>query len=297
MPDREQPLRGQVAVVTGASSGIGLETARGLARLGAELALVCRSRPRGEAAVASIVAERPAAVPELFIADLASMRAVRELSERLHARYDAVHALVNNAGIVSKRYERSVDGVELQFATNYLATYQLTALLLDLLVAGVPARVVNVASGIHGRASFDTDDLASPAEYNPFKAYARSKLAVVAFTHDLAQRLVGSGVTVNCVEPGLTRTHLLDYADVGMFRLVRRLLLFAPTAEQSAVHCVRLAAAPELAGTTGTYFRKSKPGRPAPAAKDPRVLAALRALSERLTGVQAGQQLPIYPKD
>ncbi|MFB4304018.1 SDR family NAD(P)-dependent oxidoreductase [Actinomadura sp. NTSP31] len=280
----ELSLHGRTCVVTGASSGIGLETARALAARGAVVGMVCRSAPRGEAAMRSIRDGLPEARLRLFLADLSSQRDVRRVAAEVEARLPELDVLVNNAGLVSRDLRTGEDGVELQFATNYLAVYLLSTLLTGTLVRNAPARIVNVASGVHGRARMDWDDLAAPRSYNAFQAYARSKFAVIAHTAALGRRLAGTGVTVNAVEPGLTRTALLDDAGVGAFRLVRRFLRFAPTADEAARHCVRLACDPELASVTGAYFRRAKQATAAAPTRDPETQARLERLSAELTG-------------
>ncbi|GAA3803882.1 SDR family oxidoreductase [Streptomyces coacervatus] len=279
----EPSSQNRICLVTGASSGIGLETARGLAARGAAVGLVCRSPARGQAALRTLSEEFPAARLTLFQADLSSQTEIRRLAEDVREQLPGLNVLINNAGTIEKAHRTSPDGIELQFATNYLSLFLLTSLLAETLTANAPARVVNVASGIHGRARMDWDDLVSPRSYDAFQAYARSKFAVVAHSKSAARRLADSGVTVNSVEPGLTRTGLLDDANVGMFKVVRRFLRFAPTAAQSASHLVRLAVEPEFEGVSGLYFRKSNPAKPAKAIADPEVLQRLWAFSERLT--------------
>jgi NAD(P)-dependent dehydrogenase (short-subunit alcohol dehydrogenase family) len=276
-------LHGRVCVVTGASSGIGLETAAALAGLGATVCLVCRSAERGRAAQAEILRRFPDAELDLRLADLSDQTSIRALSDQLHVTYPAIHLLINNAGLVEKHKQSSVDGVELQFAVNHLAPFLLTTLVTDLLTAAAPARVVNLTSGVHGMAKLDPEDVADPRKYDAFKAYAASKLAVVSFTKELAERLRGKGVTVNSIEPGLTRTPLMDNARVGMFRVVGWFLRFAPTAAESAAHIVHLATDPEFADVTGAYYRKGKPAKPAAATEDPAARERLWVLSERLT--------------
>jgi NAD(P)-dependent dehydrogenase (short-subunit alcohol dehydrogenase family) len=276
-------LDGRVCVVTGANSGIGLETAAGLARLGARVCLVCRSPERGAGAKAEILRRVPDAVLDLQPADLSTQDSVRALAVRLREAYPAIHVLVNNAGVILRDRQSTVDGVEVQFAVNYLAPFLLTTLLGDRVAAGAPARVINLTSGVHGMGKLNTEDLADPARYNAFRAYASSKLAVVAFTRELAEQWNARGVTVNCVEPGLTRTGLMDNARVGMFRMVGAFLRFAPTPDVSAAAIVTLASDPALADTSGRYYRKDKESKAAGVTADPAARRRLWELSERLT--------------
>jgi retinol dehydrogenase 12 len=282
-----EKLHGRVCVVTGASSGIGLQIAAGLAELGATVCLVCRSAERGRAAEAEILRRFPDARLDLRLAELSDQDSIRSLADQLHATYPAIHLLVNNAGLVTKHRQSSADGVELQFAVNHLAPFLLTTLVTDLLTAAAPSRVVNLTSGVHSMAKLDVDDVADPRKYDAFKAYAASKAAVVSFTKELAERLRDKGVTVNSIEPGLTRTALMDNARVGMFRVVGWFLRFAPSAAESAAHIVRLATDPGFADATGGYYRKDKQAKPAAITEDPAARARLWALSERLTAKSA----------
>jgi len=200
MPPPERPMNGKVCVITGASSGIGKAASLALARLGADVILVCRDKARGEAALAEVGAVAPASIRQLELADLSSLRDVRELAGRL-SRLDRLDVLINNAGLVLASRQVSADGFEYTFALNHLAPFLLTGLLREKLAASAPARVVTVSSAAHRAARLDLADLQLTGHFNGWRAYANSKLANILFTRELASRLAGTGVTANSVRP------------------------------------------------------------------------------------------------
>src|SRR5215475_11247922 len=182
-------LEDRTCLVTGATSGIGLETAVGLARQGARVLIVGRDPTRGEAARAEIVRRSGNDRVELLRADLASLKEIRRLAEEVRARCSALHVLVNNAGVVNLSRQQSVDGFESTFAVNHLAYFALTHHLLDLLKASAPARIVNVASDAHRFGSMNFDDLGGEQRYRTMRIYGQSKLANILFTYELARRV------------------------------------------------------------------------------------------------------------
>ncbi|HMQ32209.1 MAG TPA: SDR family oxidoreductase [Chloroflexaceae bacterium] len=276
---------GKICVVTGATSGIGLVTARELARMGATVVLVARSRERGEAAREAIAAQTGSRGVELVLADFASLASVRAGAEAVLARHGRLDVLVNNAGVYVGDRRLSADGFELTFAVNHLAPFLLTELLLGALRAAPAGRVVTVSSGAHfgGRGRFD--DVRAERGYSGFQAYAESKLANVLFTYELARRLEGSGVTANCLHPGAVRTGFAGDAK-GLFALAFNLAKpFMLTPEQGAQTPIYLAASPEVEGVSGTYFFERRPRKSSPSSYDQGLQARLWDLSEELTGV------------
>jgi retinol dehydrogenase-14 len=275
----------RVAVVTGASSGLGLETARALAARGGEVVLVCRDSGRGASALASTRSGAPQASLELEIADLSSQRAVRALADRLLARHPRIDLLVSNAGVVTRTRAITEDGVERQFAVNHLAPFLLTHLLRGALVAAAPSRVVVVASAVEAMGRLDFEDLSRAGSYDPIDAYCQSKLANVLFTRELARRLGGTGVTANCVHPGVAATKLLlDYSGrPAAYGLVQRLRYLSPRVAARAI--VHVATAPELHQTTGAFFVDGAPASGSPASQDTALADRLWRVSEQLTGL------------
>jgi NAD(P)-dependent dehydrogenase (short-subunit alcohol dehydrogenase family) len=246
-------LKGRVCVITGANRGIGRATAEGLAELGGSVVLVCRRHEDGERVSREISAGGSPA-PDVVAADLSSHASIRTAASEIQARYPRVHVLINNAGIIPRRREVTVDGLEMQFAINHLAYFLLTNLLLPQLKAGAPSRIINVSSGAHSHAHLDFADLQSERGYQPKEVYCRTKLANILFTYELARRLGGSGVTVNCLTPGVVATRMLaDYMGVpragyGMDST------FGATPEEGAQTSIYLASSPEVEGVTGKYF-------------------------------------------
>ncbi|HZK92271.1 MAG TPA: SDR family NAD(P)-dependent oxidoreductase, partial [Stellaceae bacterium] len=194
-------MSARIAVVTGASAGIGLYTALGLARAGMQVIVVGRDPGRAEEARRFIRTRAPGAEIDTALADFASLDAVRGLAADILARYDRIDVLVNNAGLICPRLAQSADGYELTIAVNHLAPFLLTSLLLDRLEGSAPARIVTVASVAHRGARLDPATMTHPPEWTPLSAYGRSKLANILFTHALARRLDPARVTACCLHP------------------------------------------------------------------------------------------------
>ena len=253
----EGPMKGMTSVVTGANSGIGFVVSTGLARLGSEVVMVCRDRAKGEAALAEIKRSTESGSVELLLADLASLQSVRELASEVLTAHERVQVLVNNAGVIIGRRTVTPDGLESTFVVNYLSHFLLTQLLLDRLRRSSPARIVNVSSSAHYRGKMDFQDLQEERGYGASKAYSQSKLAQVLFTHELAKRLEGTGVTVNAVHPGAVRTHWGDEGGaLGIVIRIARPFLLSP--EEGGKTPMYVATSQEVEGVSGRYFSKMK---------------------------------------
>lgn len=280
-------LAGRVAVVTGATSGIGREIARGLALHGATTVVVGRGEDRA-ARVAAEIARTTGnpRVESLRVDDLARMTDARELAAALLDRYPALSILVNNAGGYFRRRQVTADGLERTFALNVLAPYLLTTLLAPRLIASVPARVVNLSSGAHRGARVDFSDLQSERRYSGFRTYGASKLELLWLTREYARRLQGKGVSVNAVHPGFVRSGFgLNNGGGTAFGLRIVMALFARSVVRGAETPIYVASAPELAGVTGGYFADRKPN---PGSKESYDLAKARALIDecaRISGL------------
>jgi retinol dehydrogenase-14 len=284
-------MAGRTCLVTGATSGIGKATATGLARLGAEVALVARDPAKGRATLAEIQAATGNPRVELLLADLSSQASIRRAAEEYRRGHDRLHVLVNNAGGYWATRHTTADGLELTFAVNHLAYFLLTNLLLDLLRASAPARVVNVTSGAQGVGDIHFDDLQFAQRYRGQAAYNQSKLANVLFSYELARRVEGSGVTVNCVAPGVVRTNFGRDDSGPIQRLMTPLARpFMRTPEQGAATPVYLASSPEVEGVTGRYYvrRGSRPSarRSSRRSYDTGLAQRLWQVSEQLTGLR-----------
>ena len=278
-------LEGKICVVTGANRGIGRATAQGLAALGARVVLVARDAAAGEAAVAEIRRGTGNPAVELATADLASQASIRQLAAELLARCPRLDVLVNNAGLIVRRRSLTVDGIETVFAVDHLAYFLLTNLLLDRLKASAPARIVNVSSEAHQGHRLDFDDLQLERGWRPVKAYSLSKLANVMFTYELARRLAGTGVTANCLHPGVIATKLLlDYLPLpSVTQAVTT--AFAGTPEQGAETSLYLATSPEVEGVTGGYFARCRQRQSTAFSYDEDAARRLWDESARLTGL------------
>jgi len=278
-------MEGKVCLITGATNGIGLVAARELARQGAHVVLAGRNAGKCTTVVEHIRTETGNPAVEALVADLSSQRQVRELARQFRERHQRLDVLINNAGGIWFQRQQTEDGLEMTFAVNHVAYFLLTHLLLDSLRSSAPARIVNVASAAHGRATLDFADLQAEHNYSGWAQYCRSKLMNLLFTYELARRLEGSGLTVNALHPGWVATGfgsnkgwkgtLLQYA--------ARCLAIGP--EKGARTIIYLASVPEVSGVTGRYFVREKEVPSSAASHDEAAAKRLWDVSEQLTGV------------
>ncbi len=283
-------MSGKTCLVTGATSGIGKETALRLATLGATVIIVGRDAVRGESAGDEIRRRVPLAQVDTVTADLSSLAQVHRLAEEVLARYDRLDVLVNNAGVISTGRQLTADGLEVTFATNHLGPFLLTNLLRGLLERSAPARVVTVSSAAHKQVrTIPWDDLARGAPTGNAQSYAVSKLLNILFTIELARRLTGTGVTANCLHPGFVRTSLGRDVTGVLGAVVRLVLPFQPGPATGAKTSVYLASSPDVAEVSGGYFVKCKAAEPSALARDASAAARLWALSEELAGPDSGR--------
>ena len=278
-------MGGKVALVTGGTSGIGKATAMALAAMGADVVVVGRDRERGERAAEEIRAQTGGRV-DLALADLSSQAEVRNLAEEFRRRYDRLDVLVNNAGLVQSTRTETVDGLESTFATNHLAPFLLTNLLLDVLKGSAPSRIVTVSSEAERWGNIDFNDLQSKKRYRGFPVYGMTKLANIMFTYELAERLEGTGVTATCMHPGAVNTRFGTNNTGPMTILFRLFKPLMRTPEQGADTVIWLASSPEVEGASGRYYVDRKPVEPKKIANDPDARRRLWKESERLTGLE-----------
>jgi len=280
------PMEGKVVMVTGAASGIGAATARGIAQQGAVVILVDRDLEKGAATTNRIRQETNNPVVEFIAADLSIQQEIRRLAQQFQSRYQRLDVLVNNAGAIFAERQESADGIEMTFALNYLGYFLLTNLLLDTLKTSAPARIINVSSRSHARAHIKFDDLESRSDYQGLQVYAHSKLAIVLFTYELARRLAGTGVTANVLHPGVVATNF-GGNHKGTLGFLMRLFRFAfINPDQGAQTSIFLATAPEVEGVTGKYFVKCKAIPSSPASYD-------MATAERLWQMSVAYTTPV----
>ena len=266
----------RTVLVTGATDGIGRETARQLAVAGWRVILHGRSRARGEEARREIAHATGNASVEFVEGDFASLEEVRRCARELSARLERLDALVNNAGVYEGSRRLSADGFEMTFAVNHLAPYLLTRLLLPLLQKSAPSRIINVSSATHASGRLEFQDLQMEHRFTPYGAYAASKLAIMLFTYALAERLAGSGVSANCLHPGVVDTKLLREGFRGSV---------GTDVREGAETSVYLVTSADVEGMTGRYFAHRKERDSSAESRDRTMQERLWQVSAVLTGL------------
>ena len=264
-------MSGKICLITGATSGIGLATARALAGMGATVIGVGRNPVKCERVCRMLKAATGNTAVEFMVADLSSQDDIRQLADRFKNKFDRLDVLVNNAGAKFVKRLKTVDGYEMTFALNHLAYFLLTHLLTAHLQVSGNARVINVASGAHGGAFIDFDDLQNEKQYIGKKAYNQSKLANILFTYELSRRLDGKGVAVNTMAPGGVITNFcrnngwISWAKHVTAHILARNLIGPEKAAETIVY---LAASPEVEGISGQYYFDKMPIQSSPASYD-----------------------------
>ncbi|RUS45691.1 SDR family oxidoreductase [Cohnella sp. AR92] len=275
-------MTGKIGLVTGANSGIGFATAEGLAKQGARVVMVSRDAERGEEARRQLVRRTGNANIDLLVADLSSQQEIRRLARQFEERYDKLDVLVNNAGGVFAKKEMSADGYEMTFAVNYLAPFLLTHLLLDRLKASGAGRIVNVASIMQAK-RFQPDESAQPRRYSSMTAYKEAKVAVLMMTYTLAERLAGSGITVNALHPGVIYTPQSARMAPAFARPLMK--LFMSTPEQGARMSLYMASSPDMNSVSGKFYAKGQARRTVPVSYDSKLQEELYNKSIRWAGL------------
>ena len=279
-------MHGKICLVTGATSGIGQMTATALAAQGAELIITGRNQLKTEQTARQIKSETGNQAVHYLLADFSDLRQVRDLASSFKERYSRLDVLVNNAGAYFNTRHQTPYGVEITLLVNHLAPFLLTNLLLDTIKASGPSRIVNVSSDAHQYDTMNFDDLSFRRGYFGMKAYARSKLANILFTYELARRLDAGVVTVNALHPGHVATDIFktNFSFVGP-ALKWVMGFFALTPTQGADNTIYLASSPAVSGTTGKYFVERQAVQSAPISYDEKISSRLWELSERLTSI------------
>ncbi|MGA8013976.1 MAG: SDR family oxidoreductase [Candidatus Acidiferrales bacterium] len=279
-------MSGKTCVVTGANSGIGKETALGLAQMGAHVVMVCRNADKGKTALEDIRSVSGSSQVDLLIADMSSQASVRELAKQILERYPRLDVLINNAGAAVPKRGVSADGIELTVAANHLGGALLTFLLLDLLKSSAPSRIINVSSQAHQGAKIDMADLQyERRKYSSIRAYGQSKVLMNAFTFELARRLEGTGVTANCLHPGVVATNIWGTNPPFAFKMIITLIKpFMLNSKQGAECTLYVATSPDVAQSSGKYFVKSKIAESSRQSRDPKLMAEIWQWTEKMIG-------------
>lgn len=275
----------KICLITGANSGIGKEIAIGLAKSGAHVIMVCRNLERGQAALEEIKILSGTNSIELLIADLSSQTEIRALAETIYNHYLVLDVIINNAGLVLPRKSFSVDGIEMTLATNYLAPFLLTNLLITLLKKSASPRIINISSAIHKWAKIDLNDLQyERRKYHFMKAYAQSKLLMNIMSFELARRLSDTRITVNCIHPGAVKTQLGSNDNHNiMLKIADKIIkFFFISPQQAAKSPIYLALSPDMENITGKYFVKNTAAPSSPITYDPVLAAQVWEISENL---------------
>lgn len=276
-------LEGRCCVVTGPTSGIGKEVARGLARLGAYVVLACRDAAKGTAVQDEIAAETGNARVEVRTIDLADPVSIRTFAAGFQASHPRLDVLINNAGVLAFRRRVTPQGIETHFAVHVLGPFLLTNQLLPALKASAPSRIVNVGSATHVSGHVDLGNLQGEREYRFIRAYSNSKLEILLLTYEFARRLEGTGVSVNCVHPGAIRTNLYNGLPVA-FRFVK---FFLRDPRTGAAPIIRLASDSDLRDISGRYFDRFAQARSSPESYDADLARRLWSVCEGLSGASA----------
>jgi len=248
-------MKGKTVLITGATSGIGKETAIGLAKLGATIVFTSRDKKRGEQAKKDIIATSGNSNVDYIFCDLSSFDSVRSCCHEFKTRHKSLHILINNAGIWNFSRKDSKDNIEETFAVNYLAPFLMTTLLLDILKKSSPSKIISVSSGLHKRGKMNFDNIEFKKSYSGIGAYSQSKLALILFTKHLAHKLEGTGVTANCVHPGFVSTNL--GRDSGLLA-GSAFRMFGKSPKEGAETSIYVASAKDLETVTGEYFVDKK---------------------------------------
>ena len=279
-------MQGKTVVITGATSGIGEVAAYSLAQQGARIVLIARDRARGEATMKRLESIAPGRNHGIHYANLSRLAEMKRVAEAIAASEPRIDVLINNAGALFATRQVTGDALEMTFATNHIAYFVITNLLLERLQATPGARIVSTSSDAHRRGKLNCNDLQGEKQYSGSGMYGRSKLMNILFTRELARRLAGTGVTANCFHPGFVATRFGD-ANGGLIALALKLgkTTFALTPEEGAKTLIYLASSPEVAGVSGAYFYKCKQETPTPEAQNDANARRLWDISLQLSGL------------
>ena len=283
-------MKGKTIVATGATSGIGQAAVLALAGQGARIVFVARDEARAQETMRKLEAKAPGLGHRMHLADLSSVVETRKVGAAIAEIEPRVDVLINNAGALFSHRRVTSEGLELTFALNHMAYFVFTEALRDKLIASAPARIVSTSSAAHQGASLDFSDLQSTRGYTGLKVYGRSKLANILFTRELARRLAGTGVTANCLHPGVVATRFGETSGGWFGRVFPMMKLFLISPEKGADTIIYLASSPGVANVTGAYFVKRQITEPSAAAQDDAAAKRLWEASEALADAQSQKQ-------
>ncbi len=275
-------LQDKTAIITGATSGIGRVTALAIAKEGIQLVLPVRNIEKGESLKDEIKRETGNRNVDVMPCDLASMSSIRQFAAEFEKKYSTLHLLINNAGLWEAKRKESDDGIEMNFAVNHLAPFLMTTLLLDTIKRSAPSRIISVASAAHKYGKMRFNDLEGKKSWGSMQSYAQSKLANILFTRRLARELEGSGVTANCLHPGVVNTQLFSKMP-GFMQKIFGLFMISP--EKGAQTSIYLATSPEVEIISGEYFDKKKIAKTTAHARDMQVADMLWEASKEYCGL------------
>ena len=280
-------MQGKTVVVTGGTSGIGEVAALRLAEKGARIVLIARDQARAAATLAKLKNANPTAAHAAHYGDLSALAEMKRVAGEVAANERRIDVLVNKAGAVFLARKTSVDGLEMTFATNHMAYFVVTNILLDRLKATPGARIVSTASDAHRSGRLDFDDLQSEKSYGSFRVYGTSKLCNILFTREIARRLDGSGVTANCLHPGFVGTRFGQNNASNIFTKLLRdaVMSLGISPEEGAKTIIHLASSPDVATISGEYFYKSKVAEPTAAAQNDADAKRLWDVSAKIAGL------------
>ena len=287
MKNNISTMNNKICMVTGATSSIGEVTALELARQGATVIVIGRNPEKSTATVNKIKQITGNSKVDFMLVDLSSQKEIHNLVQQFQSRYQRLDVLINNAGALFLKRKESVDGIEMTLATNYLAPFLLTNLLIDILNASAPSRIINVSALLHKRAEIDFNDLQNKKRYNALRVYPQTKLENILFTYELARQLEGTGVTVNVLHPGVIASNL-GVNNSRFFALARRFMnLFLTSPEKGAQTMIYLASSSEVASVTGKYFINNKSVLSSKASYDKNAALLLWQMSMALIGLSS----------
>ena len=278
-------MQGKTLVATGATSGIGAAAIEALAKRGARIIFIARDAAKAEATRSRLETWAPGAGHRAILGDLSLMRDTQRIGAEIAASEPRIDVLINNAGAMFADRRVTAEGLEMTFALNHMSYFVLTRALLDRLKAAAPSRVVSTSSMAHAGASLDFSDLQGSKSFSGWRAYQRSKLANILFTRELARRLAGTGVSANCLHPGVVASRFGDEAGGWLTTGFSVIKLFAISPQKAADTIVYLASSAEVAGVSGQYFVKHKIAKTSSQSLDDAAAARLWSVSETLAGI------------